>query len=142
MIILDVNLLLYAVNRDAPLHLKARTWLESAIAGNEEIGLAWNVILAFLRLTTKPGLFRTPIRPERAFAIIAGWLDQPSVTIVHPGPRHLEILRKMILPLGTAGNLTSDAHLAAMAIGHGAQLCSCDSDFARFPGLDWMNPLK
>jgi len=142
MIILDVNLLLYAVNRDAPLHLKARTWLESAIAGNEEIGLAWNVILAFLRLTTKPGLFRTPIRPERAFAIIAGWLDQPSVTIVHPGPRHLEIFRKMILPLGTAGNLTSDAHLAAMAIGHGAQLCSCDSDFARFPGLDWMNPLK
>jgi toxin-antitoxin system PIN domain toxin len=142
MIILDANLLLYAVNRDAPLHPKAKAWLEAAMAGNDEIGLAWNVVLAFLRLTTRRGLFRNPIRPDRAFAVVAGWLDQPAVSIVHPGPRHFEILRRLILPLGTAGNLTSDAHLAAIAVEHGAQLCSCDNDFARFAGLDWVNPLE
>jgi toxin-antitoxin system PIN domain toxin len=142
MIIVDVNLLLYAVNRDAPLHGRAKAWWERVLGEDEEIGLAWNVILAFLRLTTRPGLFRNPIHPERAFKVVSSWLTQPAVAIVHPGPRHLELLRKLILPLGTAGNLTSDAHLAAMAIEHGALLCSCDADFARFPGLEWKDPLK
>lgn len=112
------------------------------MARREEIGLAWIVMLAFLRLTTKPALFRNPLTPGVAFATMAEWLDQPLVSPVQPGPRHMEILRKLIIPIGTAGNLTPDAHLAALALEHGAQVCSCDHDFARFPGLDWKDPLQ
>ena len=101
MIIVDVNLLLYAVNRGAPLHEKARRWWEGALSGNEEIGIPWNVLLAFLRLTTKPGAFTHPLKPERAFDILAEWLAQPNVTTVEPGRRHLETIRKLITPLGT-----------------------------------------
>jgi uncharacterized protein len=140
-IILDANLLIYAVNSDAPLHRKAKPWLESAISGPDTVGLSWNVLLAFLRLTTRPGLFRNPLPLETAFELIGSWLDQPSVTVVHAGPRHLRILRELLLPMGTGGNLTSDAHLAALAIEHGAELCSSDTDFARFENLKWSNPL-
>ncbi len=141
MILLDANLLIYAVNQDAPLNRRAKSWLEEAISGPDTIGLSWNVLLAFLRLTTRPGLFGNPLRLETAFDLIASWLDQPSVTVVHAGPRHTRILRELLLPMGTGGNLTSDAHLAALAIEHGAELCSSDADFARFPGLKWRNPL-
>jgi hypothetical protein len=142
MIILDANLLIYAVNGDSPLNRKAKSWLESALSGQETVGLAWNVLLAFLRLTTRPGLFRHPLTVDTAFDLVASWLDQPSVTIVHPGPRHLPVLRELLRPLGTGGNLTSDAHLAALAIEHRAELCSSDTDFARFYGLQWRNPLS
>jgi toxin-antitoxin system PIN domain toxin len=141
MIILDANLLIYAVNADAPLNRKAKSWLESALSGQETVGFPWNVLLAFLRLTTRPGLFRHPLPIDTPFDLLASWLDQPSATIVHPGPRHLTVLRDLLAPLGTGGNLTSDAHLAALAIEHGAQLCSTDTDFARFKGLKWRNPL-
>jgi hypothetical protein len=141
MILLDANLLIYAVNESAPQHRTAKSWLEDAISGPDTIGLSWNVILAFLRLTTRPGLFRDPLSLKTAFDIISFWLDQPSVTLVTAGPRHLQILRELLLPMGTGGNLTSDAHLAALAIEHGAELCSSDNDFARFPRLKWSNPL-
>jgi toxin-antitoxin system PIN domain toxin len=139
--ILDVNLLIYAVNRDSPLHMKAKAWLENTLAEAEPLGFCWVVILAFVRLTTKPGLFQKPFTPERAFNLVEEWLEQPGARIVQPGQRHLSILRELLTPLGTAGNLTSDAHLAALAIEQSAQLCSCDNDFARFPGLRWKNPL-
>ena len=142
MILLDANLLIYAVNSDAPLNRKAKAWLESALAGQETVGFPWNVLLAFLRLTTRPGLFRHALPVETAFDLLASWLNQPSATIVNPGPRHLEVLRGLLQPLGTGGNLTSDAHLAALAIEHGAVLCSSDSDFARFRSLKWRNPLS
>ena len=142
MILLDANLLIYAVNEDAPLNRKAKRWLESALSGSESVGFAWTVLLAFLRLTTRQGLFRTPLSFEAAFALTASWLDQSPAVIVHPGPRHLRVLHELLLPLGTAGNLTSDAHLAALAIEHGAELCSSDNDFARFSGLNWRNPLS
>lgn len=141
MILLDANLLIYAINEDAPLHRKAKSWLESAISGPGAVGFSWNVLLAFLRLTTRPGLFRNPLPVETAFELIASWLDQPPATVIHPGPRHLRIMRELLLPMGTGGNLTSDAHLAALAIEHGAELCSSDTDFARFQGLKWRNPL-
>jgi hypothetical protein len=140
--LLDANLLLYAVNKDAPLHAKAKAWLETTISGRETVAFSWNVILAFVRLTTRPGLFRNALSPERAFDLVASWLDQPSATVVNPGPRHLALLRGLLTSLGTGGNLTSDAHLAALAIEQNAELCSCDADFARFAGLDWRNPLK
>jgi hypothetical protein len=141
MILLDANVLIYAVNADAPPGAKARVWLESVLSGSETVGFPWNVLLAFLRLTTRPGLFRKPLPVAKAFDIVNTWLEQPPSTIVHPGPRHLEALRALLLPIGTGGNLTSDAHLAALAIEHGAELYSSDSDFARFPGLKWRNPL-
>jgi toxin-antitoxin system PIN domain toxin len=140
--LLDANLLLYAVNKDAPLHAKAKAWLETTLSGQETVAFSWNVILAFVRLTTRPGLFRNPLSPERAFDLVAAWLDQPSATVVNPGPRHLAILRDLLTALGTGGNLSSDAHLAALAIEQNAELCSCDGDFARFAGLRWRNPLK
>jgi hypothetical protein len=141
MILMDANLLIYAVNRDAPQHRRAKSWLESAFAGPETVAFSWNVLLAFLRLSTRPGLFRHPLSWATAFDLMASWLDQPFATVVSAGPRHLQILRELLLPLGTGGNLTSDAHLAALAIEHGARLCSSDADFGRFPGLDWRNPV-
>lgn len=141
MIILDANILIYAVNRDAPLHLRAHSWLEAAMAGAETIGLSWIVLLAFLRLTTRPGLFRNPMPVDVSFELIESWLEQPSVVIIEPGPRHITILKGLLSAIGTAGNLTSDAHLAALALEQRAEVCSFDQDFLRFPGLKWRNPL-
>jgi toxin-antitoxin system PIN domain toxin len=98
-------------------------------------------LLAFLRLTTRPGLFRNPLRIGTAFDVIESWMEQPSVSIIDPGPRHRAILRGLLSPIGTGGNLTSDAHLAALALEHGAELYSYDHDFQRFPGVKWRNPL-
>jgi uncharacterized protein len=142
MILLDANLLIYAVNQDAPLNRKAKPWLESVLSGPDTVGFPWIVLLAFVRLTTRPGLFHRPLPLETAFDLVSAWLDQASATIVHPGPRHLSVLRELLQPLGSAGNLTSDAHLAALAIEHGAELCSTDTDFARFQGLNWRNPFS
>jgi len=141
MIIPDVNLLIYASNRDAPLHRAARRWLEATISGSETIGLPWSVLLAFLRITTRQGPLRNPLSLDKAFDLVESWLDQPSVVVLHPGPRHARLLRDLLEPLGTGGNLTSDAHLAAIAIEQGAELCSSDTDFVRFHGLRWSNPL-
>lgn len=141
MIVVDVNLLIYAVDKDAPLHAAAKTWWEATISSTETVGLSWIVLLAFLRLTTRPHVFPKPLRIEAAFDIVDSWLARPSVTVIHPGARHAQTLRDLLLPLGTGGNLTSDAHLAALALEHGAELCSLDLDFARFRRLKWRNPL-
>ena len=141
MMILDVNLLIYAVNEHAPHHTKARPWLESILSGSETVGFAWNVVLAFLRLSTRAAVFPRPLEPGEALDVAEDWLSRPCSTVIHPGAHHLRILRDLIMPLGTGGNLTSDAHLAALAIEHRARLCSCDADFSRFPGLRWNNPL-
>lgn len=141
MILVDANLLIYAVNEDAPHHREAKSWLESAVSGTETVGLSWTVLLAFLRLTTRAGIFRKPLAVKSAFDIIDAWLEQSAVTTVEPSSRHARILRELLMPLGTGGNLTSDAHLAALAIEHGAELCSTDHDFAGFPRLRWRNPL-
>lgn len=142
MIVVDVNLLIYAVNRDSPDHRKAKTWLEAAVSGPETVGLPWVVLLAFLRLTTRAGIFQKPLTVDAAFDVVDAWLQQPSVTVPEPTPRHLQTMRDLIAPLGTGGNLTSDAHLAALAIEHGAELCSTDNDFARFNRVRWRNPLS
>ena len=141
MIIVDVNLLIYAVNEDSRDHKKASSWLEAAVSGTETVGLPWVVLLAFLRLTTRTGLFQKPLTVEAAFNLVDAWLQQPSVTVPEPTARHLQTMRDLISPLGTAGNLSSDAHLAALAIEHGAELCSSDNDFGRFHRLRWRNPL-
>ena len=141
MMIVDANLLIYAIDRDSPQHKEARKWLEGAFSGPVTVGLTWGVIMAFLRLTTRPGILRNPMSAEDALEFVDEWLDLPSVEIVVPGERHWPVFRNLLKAAGTAGNLTSDAHLAALAIERGATVCSTDRDFARFPGLRHVNPL-
>jgi hypothetical protein len=141
MILPDANLMIYAANRDSPHHRTATRWLEAALSSGEELRLAWIVILAFLRITTKKGVFSRPMTVESAFSIVQRWLDHPSISIAHPGPEHVQILRRLLRITGAAGDLTTDAHLAALALEYDAELCSSDHDFARFPGLRWKNPL-
>jgi toxin-antitoxin system PIN domain toxin len=106
------------------------------------VGFAWPVLLAVLRLTTKPTVFAQPYQPEEALDVVDGWLAQPCATVVHPTVRHAAVLRGLLAPLGTARNLTSDAHLAALAVEYGGAVCSCDADFSRFPGVSWVDPLR
>jgi toxin-antitoxin system PIN domain toxin len=139
--LIDVNLLLYAINRDGPNHTRAKRWLELTLAAEEPVALPWAVVLGFLRLSTSPRVLPYPLLPEQALGVVDDWLAQPVVTLLQAGPEHWRIFRGLIEETGTAGNLTSDAHLAAIAIENGAELCSTDSDFARFPRLRWVNPL-
>ena len=139
--LVDANVLLYAVNEDAPQDPKAKAWLEKALSGPEPVGFDWTVLLAFLRLSTRAAVFPKPLAIGEAIDLVRSWLDQPCAEILDPAERHLEVLERLLQPLGTAGNLTSDAHLAALALEFGAELCSADADFARFPGLRWTNPI-
>jgi toxin-antitoxin system PIN domain toxin len=141
MIIVDLNLLLYAVNKSALQHVSARRWWENCLSEGTSIGLAWTVVLGFLRLTTHPHVMPRPILPKQAIALLDEWLAHRSVEIVEPTVRHWEILKDLLFELGAAGNLTFDAHLAALAIERGARLCSTDNDFSRFKRLRWSNPL-
>jgi toxin-antitoxin system PIN domain toxin len=140
--LLDVNLLLYAYDESSPDHPRARAWLEDVLSSGETVALPWVVLLAFLRLTTRAAVFASPLAPEEALDVVDELLAQPSVTVVHPGPRHPALLRELLADVGTAGNLTTDAHLAALAREHGATLCSRDADFSRVPGLRWLDPLR
>jgi uncharacterized protein len=138
----DVNLLLYAADESSTHHERVRSWLEQVLSGTEEIGFAWLALLGFIRISTSPVVFANPLLPERAFEFVESWLGAPVATVVHPSEHHASVLRELLEPLGTAGNLTGDAHLAALAIEHGAELCSHDNDFARFAGLRWHDPLR
>lgn len=137
----DVNLLLYAFDEASPQHTRARPWLEDLLSGSEPVGLSWPVLLAFLRLSTRPQVFANPLRPAEALDVMEEWLALPPVVVLHPTERHLSILRGLMEPFGTAGNLTADAHLAALAVEHGGEVCSADTDYGRFRGLRWSNPL-
>jgi toxin-antitoxin system PIN domain toxin len=137
----DVNLLIYAIDEEAPGHEPARAWLEGVLSGTEAVGFAWAVLLGFLRISTSPAILERPLGLEEALDYVEGWLAQPPATVLSPTARHAALLRQLLAPLGVAGNLTSDAHLAALAIEHGAELCSADTDFARFTEVAWRNPL-
>ena len=137
----DVNLLLYAFDERSPHHGRARLWVEQLLAGTEPVGFTWLVLLAFLRLATRAELTANAIGVTKACDVIESWLAQPCALVLHPTERHLAILRGLLEPLGTGGNLTSDAHLAALAVEYGGEVCSADSDFGRFRGVRWTNPL-
>lgn len=141
MILPDVNVLLYAVDAAAPRHAPAREWLEGVLSGTEEVGFAWAVLLGFVRISTNPAAFETPLEGDQAFGYVDEWLARPAALTLSPGSDHLALVQRLLQPLGVAGNLTSDAHLAALAIEHGAELCSSDTDFGRFEGLRWTDPL-
>lgn len=140
--LLDVNLLIYAVDETSARFDRAHPWVEGAFAGQETIALSWAVLVAFVRLTTKPQVMTSPLSSDEAFDLIDGWLARPNTVVVHPTNRHAAVLRELLAPFGTGGNLATDAHLAALSIEHGAELNSCDSDFSRFSGLRWTDPLR
>lgn len=139
--LVDLNILLYAVNSDSPRHSAARAWFDASLADEEPVGLAWVVILGFLRIATNPRVFDHPLTANQALETVAGWLSMPNVRRIAPGEEHWRILCSLVKESGTAGNLTTDAHLAALAIEYGCELHSTDADFGRFRHLRWRNPL-
>jgi uncharacterized protein len=138
----DVNILIHAHNLESPVHERARRWWDDRLAGPEGVGLAWVTILGFVRISTHPRVLERPLRVDDVMSRIATWLEQPHVHIPQPSDRHFGRLRGFLQGLGVAGNLTTDAHLAALAIDRGYVVATTDSDFARFPGLKWKNPLR
>jgi hypothetical protein len=141
LILIDANLLLYAHLLKAHEHVKARAWLDRRLNEPVRIGLPWICLLAFIRVSTNPRAHAVPETTESACRQVEGWLARGNVWIPEPGPRHAEILLDLLRITGARGNLTSDAHIAALAIEHGLTICSTDADFARFPNVRWMNPL-
>lgn len=141
MIIPDVNLLVYAHNRAAAGHERARAWWADILEREQSVGLPWAVMLGFVRLVTHPAVLVAPLAPLSALGYVRDWLEEPCVRLVEPGPRHLGLLEEMIRATGVAASLTTDTHLAALAIEHQAELHSNDADFGRFPGLRWRNPI-
>jgi toxin-antitoxin system PIN domain toxin len=139
--LIDANLLIYAKFSDLPQHEKARMWLETQFNSPGRIGLPWESCLAFLRLSTNSRLFDLPLSGPAAWEQIEEWLSHPRVWIPLPTVEHPNVLGGLIMAVRATGNLVPDAHLAALAIQHGLILCSSGSDFARFPGLRWENPL-
>jgi hypothetical protein len=140
-IVLDVNLLLYAQDSTSERHFAARTWLGSVFAGQELIGLPWQVVWAFLRLTTNPRIFANILSMDEAVEIVQHWMELRQVRLLVPGERHWSLFKKMLIEGQVRGPLTTDAELAALTIEHGGVLHTTDRDFARFPGLRWVNPL-
>ena len=138
--IVDANVLLYAVNSSSEHHSASRRWLDEALSGADTVGLAWLPLLAFMRLTTKVGLFPNPLSPADAVGQVAEWCAAPGAQLVAPTPRHAQVLGGLVQRAGTGGNLVSDAHLAAIALEHRAGIVTYDADFGRFDGVPWETP--
>ena len=138
--IIDANVLLYAVDADSAFHDAALRWLEEALNGPTRVGLPWPSLLAFQRISTHPRASASPLSPAQAWSYITDWLDADATWVPAPGDRHADILRRLVVDGDLHGNLVTDAHLAALAIEHGLAICSTDSDFARFPEVTWVNP--
>ncbi len=141
MILLDANLLVYAHVRSFQQHVTARTWLDARLNGRERVGLPWPSLLAFVRLVTNPRMFERPEPVALAWRQVEAWLDRPVCWTPLPTEQHQSLLGQLLTTAGATANLVPDAHLAALAMEHGLELCSTDRDFARFPGLRWRNPL-
>ena len=141
MILVDANLLLYAEDQGSPQHASARTWWDAKLSEAEPVCLCWTVLAAFIRISTNPRVFDQPLSIEQAVIRVQSWLEQPCTRIVRATERHWLVFQKLLLDGQAAGNLVTDAHLAALAVEHGCELNSTDADFARFPSLRWRNPL-
>lgn len=141
MILPDINLLVYAHNLRAAQHAQARAWWEECLAGRQGVALAWVVILGFVRITTHPKVFPNPLSAADALDRVEEWLSLPHIHLIEPSESHFATWASLLKGLGTAGDLTTDSHLATLAIERGLILHSTDADFTRFPGLKWKNPL-
>ena len=141
MILVDANILLYAEDYLQSRHQQARAWWDSQLSGTGVVCLCWTVLSAFIRIGTNPRVFEYPLSLEQALARVQSWLDQPCTRVVLPTERHWTVFKQVLTDGQAVANLVTDAHLAALAIEHGCELASTDSDFARFPKLKWRNPL-
>ena len=139
--IVDANVLLYAVDRASRFHASAATWLEETLSGPRRVGLPWPTLVAFVRITTHPRALDRPLSPLEAWRFVDEWLALDNVWIPVPGERHAEVLRGLLARYEVRGNLVADAHLAALGIEHGLPICSADTDFARFREVGWINPI-
>ncbi len=139
--LLDANLLLYAVHRQAPLHEAAAAWLTEQLNGPRRIALPWQSLAAFLRISTHPRAFERPLEATTAWGLVTAWLDAPAAWIPQPGPGHPALLGELLTRYEVRGNLVPDAQLAALALEHGLTVCSTDTDFARFAEIGWLDPL-
>lgn len=135
MVVPDANVLLYAVDTASAHHDDSLEWLEHSLSGAEAVGFTWAVLLAFIRVGTNRSILPNPLSADEATAQVQAWLGAPAAVQLDPTARHAQLLRGLLMDSGTAGNLTTDAHLAALAIEHGADVISYDRDFARFTGL-------
>lgn len=141
MILVDANILIYTGVASFPQHERARSWFDEQVSKGVRVGLPWQCLLAYLRITTKRGNFHQTHSVKGAWSQIFAWLDQPSVWIPQPTERHVALLESLMDESQASGDLVSDAHLAVLAVEHGLTLCTNDRDFGRFPNLKWMNPL-
>jgi toxin-antitoxin system PIN domain toxin len=139
--LLDANLLLYAVNERADPHEAAAAWLTERLNGKRRVGIPWQSLAAFLRISTHPRAFERPLDAATAWARVTDWLAAPAAWVPQPGPKHAELLGKLLTEHDVRGNLVPDAQLAALALEHGLSVCSTDGDFARFTEARWQNPL-
>jgi toxin-antitoxin system PIN domain toxin len=140
--IVDANVLIYAIDDSSGFHKQARDWIEQALNGPTRVGFPWVSLTAFQRIATHPRAFANPLAPRDAWSFVTDWLDADQAWIPHPGDRHAEILERLIVDGELRGNLITDAHLAALSIEHGVAICSFDSDFARFAEVTWINPAR
>ncbi len=141
MIVPDLNLLVYAHSEGAPFHRPARQWWEGLVNGTERIGIPWVVVAGFVRLLTHPSMLQFPATPMQAVNYVEQWFQFSHVTPLNPGREHLAIFRRALDAAGVGGNLVTDSHIAALAMEYQAEVHSNDTDFSRFPGLRWRNPL-
>ncbi len=141
MILVDANILLYAEDSLQSRHYQARAWWDGQLSGSGVVCLCWTVLSAFIRIGTNARIFEHPLSLEQALARVQSWLDQPCTRVVRPTERHWTVFKQVLTDGQAVANLVTDAHLAALAIEHGCELASTDSDFARFPKLKWRNPL-
>ena len=139
--LVDANILLFAVNESAPEHDRAVAWLEDALNGNRRVGLPWESLTAFLRLVTNPRVVPRPLAPVDAWAFVEDWLAAPAAWVPVPTERHAAVLCDLVRRYRPIANLVPDAHLAALAIEHGVEVFSADTDFARFTEVRWRDPL-
>jgi uncharacterized protein len=141
MVLPDINLLVYAYNEAVPRHGAARDWWQDLMSREQPVAVPWAVVFGFVRLVTHPAVLVEPLTAAGAMQRVRSWFDRPHVQPLDPGPRHLRIVEELFQAAGVAASLTTDTHLAALAIEHQCELHSNDSDFGRFPGLRWHNPL-
>ena len=142
MILVDANLLLYAEDQLSGQHSQARAWWDAQLSGASAVCLCWTVLGAFIRIGTNPRVFDHPLSLDQALSRVQSWMDQPCTRIVTPTGRHWAVFQELLREGQAVANLVTDAHLAALAVEHGCELNSTDSDFSRFPSLRWRNPLN
>ena len=142
MILVDANIVLYAYHPRADQHASCRSWIEDAFSGATPVGLPWLTIWAFLRISTNPRAFEQPLTMKEAESIVSCWLKSPVVRQVEPGERYWEIFSRLLVEAQVTGPLVTDAAIAALALEHGASLCTTDRDFARFPAIRTIDPTK